>query len=168
MPASYSTMARVTDGLISLSNSTHLAPVANSISAKPVMLPPGRAMLETNPAPTGSLTCANTMGTVRVSRCKAATTKVGAANMTSGSIATSSAAYVRARSGLLPVRRYSIWMFRPSVQPWFSRPCRNASKRSRPSGSLSLRLKSTPMRRIRSACCPSPRPAMRPLRRRVA
>ena len=33
---------------------------------KPVALPPGRARLSTKPAPTGSGTCANTIGTVRV------------------------------------------------------------------------------------------------------
>jgi hypothetical protein len=42
-------------------------------SIKPVMLPPGRAKLTTNPAPTGSGTCANTIGTVRVARCKGPT-----------------------------------------------------------------------------------------------
>ena len=33
---------------------------------KPVALPPGRARLSTKPAPTGSMTIANTIGTVRV------------------------------------------------------------------------------------------------------
>ena len=33
---------------------------------KPVALPPGRARLSTKPAPTGSATTANTIGTVRV------------------------------------------------------------------------------------------------------
>ena len=33
---------------------------------KPVALPPGRARLSTKPAPTGSVTCTNTIGTVRV------------------------------------------------------------------------------------------------------
>ena len=33
---------------------------------KPVTLPPGRARLSTKPAPTGSATIVNTIGTVRV------------------------------------------------------------------------------------------------------
>ena len=37
-----------------------------SNSMKPVTLPPGRARLSTKPAPTGSATIANTIGTVRV------------------------------------------------------------------------------------------------------
>src|SRR5262245_52541593 len=41
-----------------------LMPYSNTI--KPVALPPGRAMLSTKPAPTGSATCVNTIGTVRV------------------------------------------------------------------------------------------------------
>ena len=38
---------------------------------KPVTFPPGRAKLSTMPAPTGSPTFANTMGTVRVACCSA-------------------------------------------------------------------------------------------------
>jgi esterase/lipase len=45
-----------------------LKPTANSKSAKPVILPPGCARLATNPAPTGSETCANTTGMARVVR----------------------------------------------------------------------------------------------------
>ena len=37
-----------------------------SKTVKPVALPPGRAKLSTKPAPTGSATSANTIGTVRV------------------------------------------------------------------------------------------------------
>ena len=40
---------------------------------KPVTLPPGRARLSTKPAPTGSATTANTIGTVRVACSNAAT-----------------------------------------------------------------------------------------------
>ena len=60
------TATRVTPGAISLSNSSHLPlrPYSNCI--KPVALPPGRARLSTKPAPTGSGTCANTIGTLRV------------------------------------------------------------------------------------------------------
>jgi hypothetical protein len=38
----------------------------NSAVMKPVALPPGRATLSTKPAPTGSVTVTNTIGTVRV------------------------------------------------------------------------------------------------------
>ena len=49
-----------------MSSSSHfpLKPYSNCI--KPVALPPGRARLSTKPAPTGSATTANTIGTVRV------------------------------------------------------------------------------------------------------
>ena len=69
-PGGYSGVAkdatRVTPGAICLSSSSHfpLRPYSNEV--KPVALPPGRARLSTKPAPTGSTTCTNTMGTVRV------------------------------------------------------------------------------------------------------
>src|SRR5262249_9013489 len=53
---------------------THLPLMPNSNKVKPVVLPPGRARLSTNPAPTGSITVTNTIGTVRVTRCNASTT----------------------------------------------------------------------------------------------
>src|SRR5262245_932630 len=49
-----------------LSSSNHLPPMPNSYGVNPVTLPPGRARLSTNPAPTGSGTFVNTIGTVRV------------------------------------------------------------------------------------------------------
>jgi len=60
-------------GAISLSNSSHFALMPNSAEAKPVALPPGRAMLSTTPEPTGSVTATNTIGRVRVARCSAST-----------------------------------------------------------------------------------------------
>jgi hypothetical protein len=47
----------------------HFALIPYSKCVNPVALPPGRAMLATNPAPTGSGTSANTIGTVRVACC---------------------------------------------------------------------------------------------------
>ena len=47
----------------------------------PVALPWGCAMLATNPAPTGSTTLANTMGTLRVNSCSAATLGLALARM---------------------------------------------------------------------------------------
>ena len=60
------TAARVTRGAICLSSSSHFPLMPNSNWVKPVALPPGRARLATKPAPTGSMVCANTIGTVRV------------------------------------------------------------------------------------------------------
>ena len=65
------TAARVTSGATCLSSSSHFPLRPNSNCIKPVVLPPGRAKLWTKPAPTGSVTCTNTMGTVRVARCSA-------------------------------------------------------------------------------------------------
>ena len=55
------------------------------------MLPPGRARVSTTPAPTGSETCTNTIGTVRVTCCNAVTLRVPLARITSGASATNSA-----------------------------------------------------------------------------
>src|SRR5262245_16343513 len=57
--------------------------------AKPVVLPPGRARLATNPAPTGPMSPANTIGTLRVACCSATTIGVVLAKMTSGASAIS-------------------------------------------------------------------------------
>src|SRR6476659_8198606 len=68
MPAaevgSRSTKARVTLGAICLSNSAHLPLMLYSKFEKPVILPPGWAMLCTKPAPTGSGAFTNTIGSV--------------------------------------------------------------------------------------------------------
>jgi hypothetical protein len=62
---------------------------------RPVALPPGRAKLSTNPAPTGSATCTNTIGTVRVADSSGCIVAVPNAKMRSGLSATNSAAYLR-------------------------------------------------------------------------
>ena len=49
-------------------------PYSNCVN--PVALPPGRARLSTKPAPTGSMTLANTIGTVRVACSNGATVAV--------------------------------------------------------------------------------------------
>src|SRR5215213_4180765 len=82
MAASRRIAARVTPGAISLSSSTHFALMPYSNKTKPVALPPGRVRLSTKPAPTGSTACANTMGTVRVAICNAATVGLAVARMT--------------------------------------------------------------------------------------
>jgi hypothetical protein len=61
-----STATRLTLGAICLSSSNHFPPMLYSPEVNPVTLPPGRAMLSTKPAPTGSAAYVNTIGTVRV------------------------------------------------------------------------------------------------------
>ena len=98
MAESRRTAARVTRGAICLSSSSHFPLMPYSNSMKPVALPPGRARLSTKPAPTGSATVTNTIGTVRVACCNGPTAEPPAARMTSGASATNSAAYLRLRS----------------------------------------------------------------------
>jgi hypothetical protein len=69
------------------------------------------------PAPTGSGTIANTIGTSRVTCSNGPVAALPEAKMTSGARAASSAAYLRVTSSLPPDQRYSIWMFCPIVQP---------------------------------------------------
>src|SRR6516162_10236083 len=66
LPASRSIDTLLAPGAISLISSIHFPANPYSGLVKPVALPPGRARLATKPAPTGSTTCANTIGTVRV------------------------------------------------------------------------------------------------------
>ena len=51
---------------------------------KPVALPPGRARLSAKPLPTGSEIAVNTIGVVRLSRCRAATATELKAKIASG------------------------------------------------------------------------------------
>src|SRR5262249_32309925 len=87
---------RVTRGAISLSSSNHFPLKLYSEFIKPVTLPPGRAKLSTKPAPTGSSTPANTIGTLRVCW-SAPTLRVPAARITSGASAISPLANARKR-----------------------------------------------------------------------
>src|SRR5262245_5501004 len=88
MPAavagSRNTNARVTLGAISLSNSAHFPLMLYSKFKKPVILPPGWAMLCTKPAPIGSGTFTNTIGMVRVACCSGATVTLATLTITSG------------------------------------------------------------------------------------
>ena len=68
---SRSTPTFVTLGAISLRSCSHFPARLYSNCVKPVILPPGRARLATKPAPTGSIDCASTIGTVRLARCTA-------------------------------------------------------------------------------------------------
>src|SRR5262245_14678682 len=89
------TATRFTLGAISLRSSSHFPLAPYSRKVNPVTLPPGRARLETYPAPTGSLTFTNTIGNVRVTSCTAAVAALPPVRMTSGASATISAAYLR-------------------------------------------------------------------------
>jgi hypothetical protein len=106
------------------------------------------------PAPTGSATSVNIIGTVRVACSNGPTCAVPLAKMTSGASATNSAAYLRVRSTSPKApKRYSIRKLRPSLQPNSSSPCRNAASQTCTSGLFAAPDTSTPMRRTRSACC---------------
>jgi hypothetical protein len=147
------TATRVTRGAISLSSSSHFGLTPYSKFMNPVMLPPGRERLSTKPAATGSETSTNTIGTVRVAGCNAATIGVAAARMTSGARAANSAADLRISSGLPAVQRVSMRTLRPSVQPNPRSPCKNAVRRTCPSASSAASGISTPIRRAPSLCC---------------
>ena len=148
------TAARVTPGAICLSSSNHFPLKLYSNCIKPVALPPGRARLSTKPAPSGSVTIANTIGTVRVACNNGPMAAVPIAKMTSGSSAANSTAYLRMLSAFPPAKRVSIRTLRPSVQPNCCSTCRNAAMLASVSGSSAAPPPLiTPMRRIRSACC---------------
>src|SRR5262245_2601487 len=121
--------------------------------AKSGNLPPGRVRLSTKPAPTGSGTWANTIGTVLVASNNAPVLTLPLASMTSGASATSSAAYLRALSAVPCATRWAIRTLSPSRHPNFWNACRNAAMRLRSSGSFSAKFVSIPIRRIRSGCC---------------
>jgi hypothetical protein len=154
MAGSRRTAARVTRGATSLSSSSHFPLIPYSKIVNPVALPPGRAKLVTKPAPTGSMTCTNTIGRVRVA-CRSGTTVVVpvAATRTSGASATNSAACLRTSSALVVAQRVSTRTFPPSLQPNRRKPCINAAMRAWDSESSAALAISTPMRRIPSACC---------------
>ena len=78
------TVARLRPGSISFSISSCLLPISAPIDDMPVTLPPGRARLATNPAPTGSGSNAITMGTTDVAARAARVTLGPADTSTSG------------------------------------------------------------------------------------
>src|SRR5262249_13460741 len=100
--------ACVTRGATCLRSSSHFPLKLYSNSIKPVVLPPGHDKVSTKPSPTGSVTAANTIGKVWVTRCNAATLRVPLAKMASGASATSSAAYLRSSSTSSSPQRVSI------------------------------------------------------------
>src|SRR6516165_7612494 len=116
MAGSRRTATRVTPGAISLSSSSHFALKPYSKLVNPVALPPGRARLSTKPAPTGSATAANTIGTLRVACSNGPMVEAPVARMTSGMVATNSTACLRISLALL-AQRVSMRTFWPMVQP---------------------------------------------------
>ena len=124
------TAARARLGTICLKSSSHLRLKLYSKFMKPVTLPPGRAMESTIPAPTGSETVTNTIGTVRVIDCRAVTLGVVLARTMSGASAMSSAASSRSPLGaLLDPADVKRRMLTPSVQPDCCRAFWNAATR---------------------------------------
>src|SRR6266487_2621223 len=99
-------MTRRTLGAKSLSISSHFPLIDGSKLANPVIFPPGREKLETNPLPTGSATFVNTVGMLRVSRRMAATPGLVLTKMRSGFRATISLAFAAARSAVDVPNRY--------------------------------------------------------------
>ena len=124
------TATRVTRGAISLSSSSHFPLRPNSNEMKPVALLSGRDRLLTKPAPTGSTTFTNTIGTVRVACNNGPAAALPFTRMTSGASATNSAAYLRVSSGLPADQRVSMRTLRPSVQPNCCKPSTNAARRA--------------------------------------
>jgi hypothetical protein len=100
--------------------------MAYSNEVKPVAFPPGRARLSMKPAPTGSATIANTIGTVRVTCSSGPRVEAPGAKTTSGARAANSAACLRTASELSVAQRMSIRTLWPMLQPDFASSCRNA------------------------------------------
>src|SRR6516164_1593545 len=108
---------RIVFGAIAFNSSTHLPPSSELSVVKPVKLPSGRERFATKPLPMGSPTFMNTMGIVRVSRTRAATTAVLWPTITSGRRLTNSFANDRILSASpAPQRTFSpeIATFRPT------------------------------------------------------
>ena len=117
-----------TPGAISLSSSSHFALKPYSNIIKPVALPPGWARLSTKPAPTGSGTITNTIGTVRVASNTAAAPALPLATMTSNASAANSVAALLVSAASPAPQRASICRLRPSIQP----SSRSRCKKKRP------------------------------------
>ena len=124
------TAARVMRGAISLSSSSHFPLMLYSNRVNPVTLPPGRARLSTKPAPTGSATIANTIGTLRVACSNGPTATLPVARIDVWRERDQFGRYLRMRSASPAPQRASIRTLRPSVQPNSCRPCTNAAMRA--------------------------------------
>ena len=167
MVASRRTATCLTSGAICLSTSSHFPLKPYSNARNPVTLPPGRARLETKPAPTGSMTTTNTIGTVRVACSNGATVVVPEpATIASGASAANSTACLRMSSASVAAQRVSICRLLPSVQPNSANSFWNTAMRFRYSGSPAVAAMSMPIRRIGTRCARAP-PATPPLLRQA-
>src|ERR1041384_1860946 len=124
------TATRESLGTICFKSSSCLPLISGASAANPVMLPPGLARLATNPLPTGSVSCAMTIGIVEVDSFTTRVTVGPAETIASTLRRTNSAAISRRRSGFPSAERHSIMMFLPSTYPSSRRPWRNASVRA--------------------------------------
>src|ERR1051325_3999744 len=111
------TATREALGTISFISSSLFPLISGASVDNPVMFPPGRARLGTSPFPTGSLSCAVTMGIVTVASLAARVAAGPLVRITSTLRRTSSAARPRSRSALPCANRHSIRMFFPSTYP---------------------------------------------------
>jgi hypothetical protein len=96
----YIRATRASCGTISFNISRYFPAMLPRRTVKPVMLPPGRAILATNPLPIGSDTATNTIGMVCVACISAAVTGVLWPRMQPGLSSTNSfaSASIRAES----------------------------------------------------------------------
>src|SRR2546427_7256360 len=102
---------RETGGRASLRSCSRLPCNSGDWNVSPVIFPPGRAMLATNPALTGSAIVGMTIGIVPVARWAAYPAGLFAATMTSTLRRTTSAANSGNRSVVPPPQRHSTVMF---------------------------------------------------------
>ena len=106
----------MTLGAICSSSSGHFPLKLYSNIMKPVTLRPGLDKLPTKPAPTGSITTVNTIGTVRVASTKGGIAALPIARTTSDP-ATNSAAFFLPAAVNPALPRMSNCTSRPSTQP---------------------------------------------------
>ena len=114
---------------ISLRASSHFPAKAHSNARNPVIFAPGRARFVTTPKSTGSGTCTNTIGMLRVVFCNSNVGTGPFARITSGDFRTSSAASDLTCPGSPGPQMTSILMLRSSIhhnslRPRRTRQCR--------------------------------------------
>ncbi len=109
------TANRVAEGRTSRSSSTYFWPSPGTKLVSPVMLPPGRERLATNPCATGSGTTVMTIGIKAVARFAATVSRGPVVTMASTFARTSSATRAGRRSGLPSAKAGRMTRFRPST-----------------------------------------------------
>src|SRR5215471_10786372 len=148
------TATRESLGTISFRSSNRLPLISGARVDSPVIFPPGRARLVTDPWATGSTSPAMTMGIVLVASLAARVAPPPPpVTITSTFNRTNSAARADRRSSFPSACRYSMTMFFPSTYPSSRRPSWNASVRGASAeGKPPLRY---PIRGIFVGCCAS-------------